>query len=253
MKVFLKAVVDYASWFYIIGIIGIIFCLRSAFLARQERLRSIYTLEKEAATSNEFRVLTIGLAVAASLGVVLFLTTVVASRVTFDEVRKTEDMPVAALGIPTVTPTRARPTPTPTATVTRVRPTPMPIVMTTTVASFVPTPTPIPPLPACPNALARLTAPGQNAALSGAVQVLGTANTPNFDYYKLEFAPGELSEKWALITSLRRSPVAGGLLDVWDTTAFPDGLYRLRLVVVDLTGNYPPPCEVRIIISNPPL
>jgi hypothetical protein len=250
MKVFLKAVVDYAFWFHILGVLGIMFCLRSAFLARRERERSIYTLEKEAATSKEFRVLTIGLAIAGGMGVVLFLTAAVAPQVTFVEVAMQEETP-AALILPTVTPTQVESTATPTATPTRFRPTALPVIAyTQEPVTAVPTSTPPLPPPLCPNSVARLTAPDQNAILSGAAQIMGSANPPNFDYYKVEIAQAAKPDQWALITDLRRSPIAGGLLDMWDTTAFPNGRYRLRLVVVDITGNYPEPCEIGVEVTN---
>ena len=30
----------------------------------------------------------------------------------------------------------------------------------------------------------------------------------------------------------------------------PPGVYKLRLIVVDNTGNYPLPCEVRVIVEH---
>ena len=251
MKVFLKAVVDYAVWFHVLGIVGILFCLRGAFLARRERERSIYTLEKEAATSKEFRVLTVGIAIAAAMGVVLFLTAAIAPQVTFVQANGQEETPAAFL-LSTVTPTRDKPTATPTLTPTRVRPTALPVSAFTEEPAAAPTPTPtltgLPPL--CPNSLAGLTAPNQDAIASGSVRIMGTANLPNLDYYKVEFAPADNPEQWALVADLRYSEVGGGLLDIWDTTALPNGSYRLRLVVVDTTGNYPEPCEVRVTVNN---
>jgi len=249
MKVLLKAVVDYASWLHIVGIVGVLLCLRAALIARRERERSIYTLEKEAATSREFRVLTIGVIVGVAMGLVLFLTTAVAPRVSFVEEEKQEETPQAALVLPTVTLTRPRATPSPTATATRIRPTATSFTTPTLEIDF-PPPTAPPPAPVCPNPLARLTAPVPGMTVSGAVQILGTANLSNFDYYKVEYCAAEKPREWGLITTLRRDPVAGGLLDVWDTTAFSNGTYRLRLVVVDNTGNYPDPCEIRVTVSN---
>jgi hypothetical protein len=249
MKVLLKAVVDYAIWFHVLGIVGILFCLRGAFLARRERERSIYTLEKEAATSKEFRVLTVGIAIAAAMGVVLFLTAAIAPQVTFVQADGQEETP-AALVLSTVTPTRDKPTATPTMTPTRVRPTPLPVAEFTEAPAVAPTATSTRLPPLCPNSLASLTAPNQDAVASGSVRIMGTANLPNLDYYKVEFAPADNLEQWALVADLRYSEVSGGLLDIWDTTALPNGSYRLRLVVVDSTGNYPEPCEVRVTVKN---
>ncbi len=256
MKVLLKTIVDYAGWVHIVGVMVILLCLRSVFLARHERDRSIYSLEKEAATGREFRVLTIGLMTGLVMGLAFFLTAVVAPRVTFVEPEmEPEATPVAALVLPTVTPTLARATATPTATSTRVRPTlpppTLPILIPDTMITDVVTSTPVPtPVPVCPNPLARLTSPQPGGIVSKAVQILGTANTPEFDYYKLEYAVPGRQDQWAVVTDLHRRPVDNGLLDVWDTTGLPDGVYNLRLVVVDKTGNYPQPCSVRLTVSN---
>jgi hypothetical protein len=258
MKVLLKTIVDYAGWVHVAGVLVILLCLRSVFLARRERDRSIYSLEKEAATGREFRVLTIGMITGLVMGLAFFLTAVVAPRVTFvePEAEPAEATPVAALVLPTVTPTRARATATPTTTPTRIRPTLPPptlsvpfsnTVTITDVATSTPAPTPV---PLCPNPLARLTSPQPGGTASKAVQILGTANTPDFDYYKLEYSTTGRQDQWAVVTDLHRRPVESGLLDVWDTSALPNGVYNLRLVVVDKTGNYPLPCSVRVNVSN---
>jgi hypothetical protein len=257
MKVLLKTVVDYANWVHIAGLLVILLCLRSVFLARQERDRSIYSLEKEAATGKEFRVLTIGMITGAVMGLAFFLTMVVAPRVTFVEPEtETEATPAAALVLPTVTPTRARATATPTATPTRIRPTLPPPTLSSPFSMTVPisdvsTPTPPPTsVPICPNAQAQVTSPVPGATVSKSVQILGTADIQDFEYFKVEYTSPAKPDAWTVVTDLHRRPVTGGLLDIWDTSAFPNGVYNLRLVVVDKTGNYPKPCEVRVAVSN---
>jgi hypothetical protein len=257
MKVLLKTIVDYAGWVHFAGVLVILLCLRSVFLARRERDRSIYSLEKEAATGREFRVLTIGMIAGLVMGLAFFLTAVVAPRVSFVEPEtEPEVTPAAALVLPTVTPTRARATATPTATPTRIRPTLLPPTLAVPFSSTVTiddsaTPTAAPTsVPLCPNPLARLTAPQPGGTVSKAVQIFGTANTPDFDYFKIEYNVPSKPDGWALVTDLRRRPVDSGLLDVWDTRTLPNGVYDLRLVVVDKTGNYPVPCGVRVTVSN---
>ncbi len=93
-------------------------------------------------------------------------------------------------------------------------------------------------------------APAAGATVSGAVEIRGRANVPDFRFYKVEFAPGR-SDDWVLIgPDVIRTPVQEGRLVVWQTTLVPDGAYRLRMHVVDPTGNY---CEVflqPIIVAN---
>ena len=112
-----------------------------------------------------------------------------------------------------------------------------------------PTPTPTPQIAACPP-WANITEPTVNAELDGAgiTFVRGTATVDNFWYYKLEFAFGEWPTEWFLIEDLHFEPVVSGYLGDWKTGALSEGVYQLRLVVVDGTGNYPQPCQVQVNI-----
>ncbi|PJF34868.1 MAG: hypothetical protein CUN49_13470 [Candidatus Thermofonsia Clade 1 bacterium] len=86
-----------------------------------------------------------------------------------------------------------------------------------------------------------------DSALRGTFTILGTAQHENFQFYKVEIR-ADGSDLWQnLIT--RSTPIEGGVLAELDTALFPSGLYWLRLTVVDNTGNYPPPCEVRVILA----
>jgi LysM repeat protein len=90
--------------------------------------------------------------------------------------------------------------------------------------------------------------PTAGAALSGKVYAKGTANIENFWYYKLEYRHDGL-DNWHYITG-QETPVHDGALGIWDTQTVPDGPYTFRLVVVDRTGNYPPPCEIPVQVKN---
>ncbi|MCA1553898.1 MAG: hypothetical protein LC737_05925, partial [Chloroflexi bacterium] len=86
----------------------------------------------------------------------------------------------------------------------------------------------------------------------GRVSVTGSANIPNFQFYKVEFAPGAVPQDAAfrnLASDVHRSPVPSGQLEIFDTTRVSDGSYSLRLTVVDNRGNFPcPPVTVGPII-----
>jgi micrococcal nuclease len=121
----------------------------------------------------------------------------------------------------------------------------------TTTAEITPTVTltptiPIPPL--CPDTRARLTYPTQDAQLEGAVEIRGSANIADFQYYKFEFR-GEAGGEWAFLARFDAA-VVDGVLGRWDVSALPDGTYDFRLVVVDRSGNYPEPCEVHVVIDR---
>jgi putative chitinase len=91
-------------------------------------------------------------------------------------------------------------------------------------------------------------APRYKDTLSGTVYVKGTADHSNFWYYKLEYRHDGLDD-WHYLTG-QHTTVHSGVLGTWNTTALPNGAYHIRLVVVDRTGNYPPPCEIPVSIKN---
>jgi hypothetical protein len=89
-----------------------------------------------------------------------------------------------------------------------------------------------------------------DAVLKGNVRITGSANIENFWFYKLEYKSAVGVDEWHVIGELKEKPVVDGLLGEWDTSILPEGVYLFRLTVVDITGNYPPPCEVRVKIER---
>jgi hypothetical protein len=86
------------------------------------------------------------------------------------------------------------------------------------------------------------------AVLRGMIQVRGTANIGRFSYYKFEIW-SEKTPAWSFLMRSGQS-VTNGVLMTWDAAAVSPGAYRLRLIVVDETGNYPEPCELRVIVER---
>ncbi|MEZ4656759.1 MAG: helix-turn-helix transcriptional regulator [Caldilineaceae bacterium] len=176
-----------------------------------------------------------------------------------------DQQPVAAAPA-TDTPPPVAPTDTPTPppiVLPTDTPTSPPIVLPTDTPTLppLPTDTPIPPTPIpaptdtpppvvaaalCPDQRSAITSPGVNQVIAGVVQVNGTASHENFQYYKLEYLVGGAYNYF----DGSNNPVVGGRLGVLDTTSLPNGAYTIRIVVVDNTGNFPPPCEVPVIIQN---
>lgn len=161
------------------------------------------------------------------------------------------DTPTTEPPTPTPEPPTPLPTPTPqppppTATFTPVPPTPVPEVPTDT-----PTPEPPPIIPAaCADSRAVISSPGVNQVVSGVVTLTGTATHSALDYYKLEYAPGANASSGFVYFDGRGSRVENGALGSIDTRNLPNGEYTLRVTVVDQTGNFPPPCDVSVIVSN---
>lgn len=100
--------------------------------------------------------------------------------------------------------------------------------------------------------LAVITEPQSNAIVRGQVSIMGTATHPQFQLYKVEYAPEPVvgDESFAIIGTIYNEMVAGGQLATWDTTLVPDGSYTLRLRVVRLDGNYTENLVSQVVVAN---
>jgi len=90
------------------------------------------------------------------------------------------------------------------------------------------------------------------------VAINGTANLPpefdpgskGFQYYKVEVGSGERPIVWNLVGGLHFNTVTNGNLENWNTSGLDNGVYVLRLIAVSTSGQFPPPCMVRVVISR---
>lgn len=98
-----------------------------------------------------------------------------------------------------------------------------------------------------PNQI-ELTFPQAGDEISGAIELTGTVNIPNFGFYKYEVAPAG-SDTWATIAA-GRAVVNAGALGRWDTTALTPGDYQLRLVAIDNEGTILPACIVPVRVTS---
>ena len=71
----------------------------------------------------------------------------------------------------------------------------------------------------------------------GSVELTGTANIANQQIFFVEAAPYDaatpITDLWTPVVLPQFVPIINGTIGVWDTTSFADGLYQLRLHVVD--------------------
>ena len=241
MTVLIELIDNFAIWIYIACALTILVYLRVIFLAKRERGASLFTIEKEVATGRAYRAsfTILGLLVIASL--VAFVDVFLAPTL---GVAVSNSTPSGPLVLPTPTDTPF--VPNPTATPTRgpfVRPTP----------PWTPTPeasaTVIVRPASCPDPLAQISYPGVNQTVGGIVEIRGTARIADFSFYKVEFCFGENRSEYHLIEELKYSPVENGLLAIWNTGEV-SGAVTLRLTVVKSDGNYPPPCEVPVVVRQ---
>lgn len=243
MLEFLRPIVIFDTWIYILLGLVAIFFLRLMVVARRDHVRSIFTLERENANARLMRAF-IGLMVVLGLMLGVYYLSLITPTI----VPPPQDTP-------TPTPILALPdTPTPPPLLLTPTPTNTPLPPPTTILAFEDTPTPIsqPPRagqpPNCPDPGSVITQPGNGARVAGVIQVTGVANIENFDYYKFEFRPPG-AEQWSFIERYDNSVPNGGVLGSWNSDTATPGEYEFRLVVVDSTGNFPEPCAVRLIVE----
>lgn len=93
-----------------------------------------------------------------------------------------------------------------------------------------------------------ITSPKPGDIVNGIVDITGTANVPNFAFYKYEIAPMG-TQNWAPI-SADRSPVTNASLGEWSTTSLTNGDYFLRLVITDNLGKELEPCVLAVRVLN---
>jgi hypothetical protein len=240
----LEFIADRQQW--ILGLLGLVllFYLGRALLARREQRRALFELEQELARTR-YRSSALVLAIA-----LLIMAAVFGSSTFLLPALDPPPTPTPTALPPTVTSTPPAPTTTSTVAPSQEPATPTPSPTSNPSPITVPTDTPVIALPACANPNARLTSPGVNQTVRGEVRVRGTANTPNFQYYKIEVGAGPNPKQWRMVGQLHHSPVTGGVLGTFGSGAYPTGTYTLRLVAVDRTGNYPDPCRVTVIVQR---
>ena len=87
--------------------------------------------------------------------------------------------------------------------------------------------------------------------LTGTVMIVGTANIPEFQFYKVEYAMGHapLDTDFHSIGEVHRQAVVDGVLATWYVGNMPAGQYTLRLTVVDNRGQFIRPCNVHVTVN----
>lgn len=259
MGFLVQYIADAAPWIYFLCGVAALFQLYRTWQVRIERRQAIFSLERDKAVNDLYDIFVRAIVILCVMGVTYFVSTILSDAVEPLVERTLNPTPQADVLLPTPTNTPLPVTETPTS---------IPITLTQSVDAAVatpegtptpalpeqPTPTPIPApavVPAlCPDARSSIVAPGNGAVVSGMVSLVGTAQHDNFDYYKLEYAPGHDAGQGFVYFDGSSIQVAGGFLGSFNSPAYPNGIYTLRLVVVDTSGNYPLPCRVTITVQN---
>ena len=94
-----------------------------------------------------------------------------------------------------------------------------------------------------------ITSPVSGSEIKGKTSLQGTANIPNFGFYKYEFSL-QGSDIWSTVQAGNKV-INDGWLGDWDTSNITPGDYFLRLVVTDNQGNLLPACIITIRVKAP--
>jgi len=101
----------------------------------------------------------------------------------------------------------------------------------------------------CVPGVVDIQSPQAHDNVSEVVEITGSANIPNFGFYKFEMATVDNSN-WLTIQA-GDVLVEDGLLGYWDTTRLSTGDYLLRLIVTDNQGNASTPCTIELRVETP--
>jgi hypothetical protein len=93
-----------------------------------------------------------------------------------------------------------------------------------------------------------ITFPKAGEEVKGTIEINGTADIPNFGFYKYEVAPMG-TQDWTTI-SADREAVQNKKLGEWNTSSLANGDYFLRLVITDNVGESLEPCVIAVRVVN---
>jgi len=93
-----------------------------------------------------------------------------------------------------------------------------------------------------------ITSPRPGDPVKGIVDIVGTANVPNFGFYKYEISPVG-TQNWATVSAARETKTNESL-GSWSTTSLTNGDYFLRLVITDNVGQELEPCVLAVRVLN---
>jgi hypothetical protein len=221
MEAIIRFFVLYAPLVYLLLVVGLLLVLRSLLRSLKEGRDSVFGLEREMAqrrTNQAVAVLVIILLM--GLGE-LVLSSFLAPGLPASAVLTTPTLSLLSVPTNTLSPE-----------------------LMATLSAETPVATPGTEASGCIPGQIMLSFPVASSEVRGQITLKGTADIPNFGWYKYEVAPLS-SDNWSTIQAAH-NVVQDGELGFWDTTALTPGDYLLRLVVTDNQGQALPPCMVPV-------
>jgi hypothetical protein len=220
-----RTLASYEPLIYIALAIGGLFAFRRMWRSWREWRDSVYGLEREFALRRLGQATAAAFLILALVFVEFFIATFIAPSLPATDILATPTLDLLLTPAGTLSPEQA------------------------TQAALSPVTQPVPSgMSGCVPDQIMITAPEPGAPVSGTVEIMGTANAPNFGFFKYEVAPMG-SQNWSTI-SAEREPKINEVLGQWNTTSLTNGDYFLRLVITDNVGVSLEPCVIAVRVAN---
>jgi hypothetical protein len=220
-----RALANYEPLIYIALAIGGLFAFRRMWFSWREWRDSVYGLEREFALRRLGQATAAAFFILALIFVEFFIATFIAPSLPATDILATPTLDLLLTPQETLSPEQA------------------------TAAALSPVTQSAPSgMSGCITGQIMITAPEPGSDVSGTVEITGTANTPNFGFFKYEVAQRG-SQNWATI-SAEREPMVNEVLGQWNTTSLTNGDYFLRLVITDNVGVALEPCVIAVRVAN---
>ena len=215
-----RTLATYEPLIYIALAIGAMFAFRRMWRSWREWRDSVYGLEREFALRRLGQATAVALLVLALVFVEFFIATFIAPSLPASDLLATPTLDLLITPVGTLAPGA-------------------PPAITQPVPSG---------MSGCKPEQVMITAPKPGDEVKGTVKITGTADSPNFGFYKYEVAPMG-TQNWATIAADRK-PVKNDQLGEWNTLSLTNGDYFLRLVVTDNVGASLEPCVIAVRVLN---
>jgi hypothetical protein len=217
---------DYVILVYLLLFVGAMFAVRRFLRARREQTEAVFGLEVELARRHHAQavsaLIAIGLLALAEFILVVFLVPALPALLTM---------------------------PTPTGDLAALPTSTIPPEILATINAGTPAATATVETSGCIPGQVMITSPEAGEQVRGKITLQGSADIPDFGFYKYEFAPLG-TELWTTIQA-DREPIQEGDLGDWDNSLLTQGDYLLRLVVTNNEGEVMPPCVVPVRVQSP--
>lgn len=216
-----RTLANYEPLIYIVLAIGALFAFRRMWRSWREWRDSVYGLEREFALRRLVRASGLALLILSLVFAEFFIATFIAPSLPATDIMATATLDLLVTPAGTLSPGLTA------------------LAVTQEVPSG---------MSGCIPDQIMITAPGPGDDVSGTIKITGTADVPNFGFYKYEVAPMG-TQNWATIAA-DREQVKDQDLGEWNTASVTNGEYFLRLVITDNVGNTLEPCVIAVRVFN---